>query len=142
MNPQIQITISDGPLGPCAMPREGGSAGAVVQFEGVVRGREQARDIAGLNYQTYDPMAEQQLRRLADKAAGQFGLALVHVEHSRGFVPVGECSFRLIVASAHRKESLAAMDWFIDALKQDVPIWKQAVFTDEPAAASREGQGR
>jgi molybdopterin synthase catalytic subunit len=42
-------------------------------------------------------------------------------------VPVGACSLRLLVAAAHRKPALKAMDEFIDALKRDIPIWKEAV---------------
>jgi len=45
-------------------------------------------------------------------------------------VAVGEVSFVLIVESAHRAEALAAMADFIDRLKQDVPIWKRAVWAE------------
>jgi molybdopterin synthase catalytic subunit len=55
------------------------------------------------------------------------GLVAILVEHSKGFVPVGQCSFRLLVAGTHRRESLAAMSEFIDRMKRDVPIWKKGV---------------
>ena len=50
----------------------------------------------------------------------------MRVAHSVGWVPVGECSFRLEVAAPHRQEAMLAMGEFINRLKQDVPIWKQA----------------
>lgn len=131
-NGNVTVRIVDGPL-PASSPWMAEGAGAVCCFEGVVRGEEDGRAIAGLSYQTYDPMAERQLQRLADQAMARFSLLGLRVEHSRGFVPAGGCSLRLRVASRHRKQALAAMDWFIDALKRDVPIWKR-VGSKEAAA--------
>lgn len=99
----------------------------MLMFEGIVREREGDAAITALDYRTYDPMAERMLRKLAEDVATRFGLIDVQVEHSRGRVPVGQCSFRLTVSAEHRKEALGAMDEFIDRLKRDVPIWKSAV---------------
>jgi molybdopterin synthase catalytic subunit len=121
----ITIAIIDGPL-PAAVPHRSHGAGAVVIFEGVVRPEEAGAAIAALDYQTYEPMAQRELQRLAAETLEKHGLLAIHVEHSRGQVPAGEISFRLTIASAHRKAALAAMDEFIDRMKQDVPIWKAA----------------
>ncbi|MCL4743343.1 MAG: molybdenum cofactor biosynthesis protein MoaE [Phycisphaerales bacterium] len=125
----VDVRICDGPLGthhPNA-PSVGG--GAVIVFEGVVRPTENGHPIAGLHYETYEPMAQRQMHALATDLAQHLGLLRVSVEHSRGFVPVGGCSFRLVIVSPHRREAIEAVDRFIDRLKQDVPIWKRA----EPA---------
>lgn len=131
----IHVAIHDGPLG-AAEPWPVRGAGAVLCFEGVVRPLEDAQPIAGLTYDIYDPMAEQELSRLAGQAMEQFGLLAVHVEHSRGFVANFACSFRLRIASAHRKEALAAMDWFIDRMKQQAPIWKRSVTLEQATEAT------
>ncbi len=128
--PASQVEIVSGPLPPreawafAASAGGPGAAGAVLIFEGIVRAREGERAIAGLTYQTYEPMAHTMLDRIATEVVSKHGLLGLWVRHSRGFVPVGACSFRLVIASAHRKEGLAAMDEFIDLLKRDVPIWK------------------
>ena len=127
----IQVEILDGPL-----PADRGGwrypgAGAVVCFDGIVRPQEGELEIDGLHYRAYQPMAERELGRLARASVERFGVLAVHVTHSRGFVPAGGCAFRLHVAAAHRKEAIGAMDWFIDQLKRDVPIWKSAVDTEE-----------
>ena len=41
-------------------------------------------------------------------------------------VPVGEASVIVAVSSAHRRDSLAAVEYGIDTLKAKVPIWKKA----------------
>ena len=80
-------------------------------------------------------MATQQLRDLAQELAASHGLTAIIVEHSRGVVPVGQCSFRLRIAATHRKEALEAMELFIDRMKRDVPIWKRPVYAQEAVEA-------
>ena len=123
----ITIAISDGPLGPIPHWTTDG-AGAILSFEGNVREREGDGVVSALDYQTYEPMAQTMLHRIASDLIERHGLLAMHIQHSRGRVGVGECSFRLLVAARHRKEALAAMDEFIDRLKRDVPIWKQPVW--------------
>lgn len=114
-----------------------GRVGAALRFEGVVRRSEpraagggQDHDLAALDYQTYDPMAERQMLALSREIAERHGLIGLAALHSRGRVAVGEVSLVLIVESVHRAEALCAMSEFIDRLKQDVPIWKQAVWAE------------
>ncbi len=130
----VSVHIHDGPIVPPNEPRCQ-CAGAVVVFEGIVREMESGRRISGLHYQTYDPMAHRELQRLAQEIMKQFELLDVTVAHSRGFVAVGRCSLRVAIAAMHRKPALAAMDGFIDALKRDVPIWKNPVWIADPASA-------
>jgi len=139
----ISVHIQEGPLPECRRARadcgDAGAAGAVVCFEGVVRASENGRPITALDYEVYEPMATRELQRVAEDVLRSCGLLAVSVVHSRGRVPVGQCSFRLHVAGAHRAEALRAVAVFIDRLKQDVPIWKTAVYkstaeTDTPSA--------
>ncbi len=112
-----------------------GVVGAVLRFEGIVRRGEPSvvhggdeRELLALDYQTYDPMAERELRVLAHQVAEEHRLSSLVTLHSRGRVAVGEVSFVLIVESSHRAEAIAALSAFIDRLKQDVPIWKNPVW--------------
>jgi molybdopterin synthase catalytic subunit len=119
----VSVHISDGPLQAATPPRVPG-AGATLVFEGIVRAQEAGKEIAALYYQTYEPMAQRMITSIAEDLIKKHGLLAIDVEHSRGRVGVGECSFRLRVSSRHRKEGIAAADEFIDRLKADVPIWK------------------
>lgn len=128
----VRIALVDGPIVAAAsdagLPSAFGSqAGAIVTFDGVVRALEGERMIDALDYEVYEPMASRELGRLAAELLGSCGVLAIDAWHSRGRVPVGGVSFRLVVRSAHRKEALAAMDLFIDRMKRDVPIWKRAV---------------
>ena len=144
----VSVTLFDGPL-PHAVraPDAATGSGAVLRFEGLVRPLEPAgagqpaRELEALEYQTYDPMTERSLHELAREILSSLGLHAVRVQHSRGRVPVGACSFRLEVRSAHRAEALAAMTRFIDRMKREVPIWKRPVWRREvspPGEACRQ----
>ena len=125
----VVVRMVDGPIDPARDASwSAPGAGALVCFQGVVRGQEGGRPVVGLDYEDYPPMSERELERLGREVARSHGLLGMRVWHSRGRVGVGECSFHLCVASAHRKEALAGMDEFIDRMKREVPLWKVAVF--------------
>jgi molybdopterin synthase catalytic subunit len=126
----VTVRVTDGPLRRAEWRRPPDGAGAVLCFEGIVRPEENGRPLAALDYEAYQPMAENLLRRLAEEMSARHGLIEVTVEHSRGRVAAGECSFRLTVASRHRPEALRAVEQFVDRMKRDVPIWKTPVFVE------------
>lgn len=136
-NGTIRVSITEGPLAAVNQTKFGlliyPGAGALICFEGIVRPSEADRPIEGIRYEAYEPMAQETLYKLLENTIEEFGVLAVTVEHSKGMVPNLMCSFRMQVASTHRKEGLAAMDWFIDAMKSDVPIWKHQVWSDEPS---------
>jgi len=52
------------------------------------------------------------------------------ISHKLGSCPVSECSVAIIISSAHRQESLLAIQFTIDELKKIVPIWKKEHYDD------------
>ena len=124
----IEVRIVDGPLPADAGHADDcegrGDVGALVQFEGIVRGVEGGRGITALDYEVYEPMAHREIEKLAAHLVAEHKLHGLRIEHSRGRVGVGECSFRLVVTAAHRGPAFRAATEFIDRLKQDIPIWK------------------
>ncbi len=130
----VHVSIVDGPIsrrGDVFLhepPLNDGSPGAVLRFEGLVRRFENDRPVAGLHYETYDPMTERELAALATDIVARHRLTSISVVHSRGHVPVGGVSFALSVAAPHRAEAIVALAEFIDRMKRDVPIWKTPVW--------------
>ena len=114
------------------------ASGAIVDFWGVVRAFEDGREITGIDYEANRPMAEHQMRGLAEAAIGKFGLTRVLIRHRIGFVPAGEASIVVRVESARRSAAFSANQWIMDELKQTVPIWKNPIFkriVDSPSTA-------
>lgn len=121
------VSITQSPL---ELPARGNdpASGAVVDFWGVVRALEDGREITGIEYEANRPMAEHQMRGLAEAAMGKFGLARVLISHRIGFVPAAEASIVVRVESARRTAAFSANQWIMDELKQTVPIWKKPIF--------------
>ena len=127
-----QILITTAPLpAPSREWRE--SAGAVVDFWGVVRALEDGRDISGIEYEAHGEMAQHQMEILVEKAKAKFGLEEVILRHRIGFVPVGEASLFLRATSSHRPAAFAGSEWMIVELKKKVPIWKRPLFVGKLA---------
>ncbi len=102
-----------------------GGMGAVVYFAGVVRGTEEGRDIGGLDYEAFIPMAEKQFQLLFDQTQQKWPIEAVRLVHRIGRVPAGEPSLWIEVVAPHREEAFAASQYIINEMKQIVPIWKK-----------------
>jgi molybdopterin synthase catalytic subunit len=133
-NSLCEILLTEAPL---EAPKQWGafSAGAILDFWGIVRRFEDGREIKGIEYEAHREMAEHQLKRIAEQAAAEFGLELVLVHHRIGLIAVGEPSLFLRVFSPHRQEGFRASQWIVNELKKKVPIWKRPRFKSEASAA-------
>jgi molybdopterin synthase catalytic subunit len=129
-NPVCEVLVTDARLN-TPENRMDPAAGARVDFEGIVRGSEDGREIEGIDYEAHREMAEHQLKQIAKQATIQFGLRSVIVHHRIGFVAVGEPSLLMRVCSGHRETAFQASRWIVDELKKKVPIWKRPKFKVE-----------
>ena len=105
-----------------------GAAGASLDFWGVVRSREEEREISGIEYEAHEVMARHQMDMIARAAQAEFDLKGSLLHHRIGFVAAGAPSLFLRVASAHRSAAYQGSAWIVAELKQKVPIWKRPVF--------------
>jgi molybdopterin synthase catalytic subunit len=127
-----EVLLSEEPLD-LPEARNDPGAGAIVVFWGAVRENEDGREITGIEYEAHRSMAEHQLRIVAENASEKFKVREILLHHRIGFVPVGQPSVVLRVASGHRGAAFAASQWIMDELKRVVPIWKHPVFKDDSA---------
>lgn len=115
-------------------------AGAVATFVGVVRGESSGERVTALEYEVYEEMAEQELKRLATQAREKFGVLRVALVHRRGRCEVGEPVAWIVVSAAHREPAFEACRWLIEGLKTRIPVWKKE-FTLERARWAEGGHG-
>jgi len=128
--PEILLTreaLRSDPLRDAALDRE---SGAVVVFEGVVRATSEGRAVRHLEYEAYEPMALEQMRRIVAEARDGWPLGGVYLHHRLGHLEIGEVSVVAVASSPHRVEAFAACRHLIERLKADVPIWKKEMFED------------
>ena len=82
----------------------GGDCGALVEFTGVVRGEEDGRKIAALEYEAYDEMAIRVMRQICESLAAQQPCDAVVIIHRIGIIPVGDAAIYIGAAAKHRAE--------------------------------------
>jgi len=105
-------------------------AGANILFLGTTR-RTTGSDLTeGLDYEAHEPMAAAALERLAVEALERFALTSCAIEHRLGWVPAGEASIAVALSSPHRRAAFAAVEWLMERIKAEVPIWKCAAGED------------
>jgi molybdopterin synthase catalytic subunit len=101
------------------------SVGAIVVFEGCARDHHEGKDVEGLAYEAFVPMAMAELAKLREEALQRFGLTRCLIHHRIGPVPLTEAAVVVVTASAHRREAFEASMWIMDQIKLRVPIWKR-----------------
>lgn len=123
------VTLTQNVIDIAALSRhvEAPSFGAVVTFVGTVRDNARERRVLYLEYESYAPLAQKQMRTIGDEAETRWG-ARCAVTHRLGRLEIGECSVAVAVASAHRAEAFEACRWVMDTLKATVPIWKKEYY--------------
>ena len=138
-NPVCEVSVTDAQLH-APENRVDPVAGARVDFQGIVRGCEDGREIEGIDYEAHREMAEHQLKQIAEQAAIQFELRCVIIHHRIGFVAVGEPSLFMRVCSGHREAAFQASRWIVDELKKKVPIWKRPRFKSDALRCVSRGE--
>jgi molybdopterin synthase catalytic subunit len=103
--------------------------GAVVTFVGVVRNESRGKRVSYLEYEAYPPMAEKQMRQVAQEIAERWpAVVAVALVQRVGRLQVGDVAVVIAVSTAHRDEGcFEACRYAIDRLKEIVPVWKKEV---------------
>jgi molybdopterin synthase catalytic subunit len=102
--------------------------GGIVTFAGTVRNHNKGREVLYLEYEAYLEMAGAQLARIGEEMRQRWPLMRLALIHRVGRLEIGDAAVYVGAASAHRADAFAAARYGIDAIKDDVPIWKREVF--------------
>ncbi len=104
--------------------------GGLVHFVGTVRNVTKGKKVLYLDFESYEPMAIKEMKKIAEQAVERFKIEKIAIYHRLGKLNVGEIPVIIGVAAAHRDAAFLACQYAIDTLKQTVPIWKKEYFED------------
>jgi molybdopterin synthase catalytic subunit len=102
--------------------------GAVVTFAGLCR--DEGGRLKTLELEHYPGMAEAEIARIAEQAAGRWPLTGLAVIHRHGRISPGEGIVLVVAASAHRQAAFEAASFLMDYLKTRAPFWKKEHLSD------------
>jgi len=126
----FQITREPIPTADLARHLKAPEDGAVVVFEGIVRGQAHGRKTLYLEYEAYEPLAIRRMEEIGCEAKEKFAIDRIGMIHRLGRLEIGETSVAIIVTAAHRSAAFEACHYAIDRLKEIVPVWKKEYFQD------------
>lgn len=106
------------------------STGATSMFIGTTRDCFEGKAVERLEYEAYVPMAEKELKKICDRIRDKWSVKHICIMHRLGVVPLLEASVIIAISSVHRKESLEAVQFCIDSLKESAPIWKKEIYSE------------
>lgn len=109
-----------------AFPACGGTA----VFIGSVRNHHQGRDVTGLQYTAYAPVAEKMIRAIEQEICEKYAVAYVRVVHRVGRLDIGATAIIAVAYAAHRREAFAACEEAVERVKHEVPVWKEEFYSD------------
>lgn len=89
------------------------------------------RVVKDIEYTAHNVMAEQAFETIRESAFEKFEMVCMHIYHSLGTVKVGENSLFVFVSCKHRAESFKALEYIVEEIKANVPIWKKENYEDE-----------
>lgn len=107
------------------------SCGAFVSFEGRVRNHNNASSVDRLTYYGYEDLAINQGRQIIEEAKKKFDITHAIAIHRIGALEIGDIAVWIGVVAAHRYPAFDACRWILDAIKADIPVWKQEYYQDE-----------
>ncbi|MEQ3656561.1 MAG: molybdenum cofactor biosynthesis protein MoaE [Dokdonia sp.] len=100
-------------------------------FLGQVRADEiDGKTVSAIEYSAYEEMANKKFHEIREATFEKFNLTCMHIYHSLGEVKVGEVCLFVFVSSPRRKEVFKALEYVVEAIKADVPVFGKELFED------------
>lgn len=100
-------------------------------FLGQVRADEvDNRVVASIDYTAYEEMANQKFHEIREATFEKFNLTCMHIYHSLGNVKAGELCLFVFVSSPRRKEVFKAIEYIVEEIKTQVPVFGKEIFED------------
>ena len=107
------------------------SIGAHNIFLGQVRADEvDSKTVTAIEYTAYEDMANKKFHEIREASFKKFNLNCMHIYHSLGKVKTGEICLFVFVSSPRRKEVFKALEYIVEKIKAEVPIFGKEVFED------------
>ena len=123
------IALSPGPIDPARLLAdftiEAAGAGAIASFTGLVRDAHDGERVEALWLDHHERLTAQAIGDIGEAAKTRFGLSALAIVHRVGAVAAGQAIVFVAAAAAHRRAAFDAVDYLMDRLKTDAPLWKR-----------------
>ena len=106
--------------------------GAHQIFLGQVRGDLiDSKGVVAIEYTAHEEMANKAFDVIREAAFEKYDLVCMHIYHSLGVVKTGEICLFVFVSSKHRKDVQLAIEFIVEEIKKNVPVFGKVLFEDD-----------
>jgi molybdopterin synthase catalytic subunit len=106
------------------------ASGCVVSYVGLIRNSSRGKEVTSVEYEDTEGNATQRLGEITREIRQKWPIEKIAVWHRTGRLKVGDINFLVAVASAHRREGLAACSYAVDRFKELLPTRKTETYAD------------
>ena len=128
------IALAPDPIDPAsllaAFIAEAAGAGAIASFTGLVRDAHDGQPVEALWLDHYERITEQVIAEIGDTTRARFALTALVIVHRVGAAAAGQPIVFVAAAAPHRRAAFDAVDFIMDRLKTDAPLWKRETRSD------------
>lgn len=89
------------------------------------------KTITAIEYTAYEDMANAKFHDIREAAFNKFELNCMHIYHSLGKVNIGEICMFVFVSSPRRSDVFNAIEYIVEEIKANVPVFGKEIFEDE-----------
>ena len=132
----INFNVSSDVINPNDLIQWAGSptSGGISCFLGTTRENEGDLKVEYLDYEAYIPLCLKYFKELSEIAFQKYNISKICIHHRIGIVKVGEISIIIIVSGSHRKDPIEAVEYILNQVKANAPVWKKSVYSSGEAA--------
>ena len=108
------------------------SIGAYDIFLGQIRADKiNDKEVIAIDYSAHETMAMNNFNQIIEDTLLKFELIDAQIHHSLGKVFKGEICLFVIVAAGHRKTVFKAIEYIVERIKKEAPIYGKELFEDK-----------
>ncbi|MBL7471560.1 molybdenum cofactor biosynthesis protein MoaE [Robertkochia sediminum] len=89
------------------------------------------KTVKAIDYTAYEAMANAKFHEIREATFDKFELTCMHIYHSLGEVKTGEICLFVFVSSPRRKQVFEALEYVVEAIKAEVPVFGREIFEDD-----------
>ena len=127
---RVSVQEADFDAGDACRALTSSDCGAIVQFVGVMRARNEGDEVVSMRLEHYPGMTEKALTKIASEAQARWSLGEVLVIHRIGELLPGQQIVLVAVSAAHRQAAFSGCEFIMDYLKTQAPFWKKEQLLD------------
>lgn len=106
--------------------------GAHQIFLGQVRADQiDRKEVVAIEYTAHEEMANKAFHLIRESVFDTYDLTCMHIYHSLGKVKTGEICLFVFVSSKRRKVAQKAIEYLVEEIKANVPVFGKELFEDD-----------